>query len=164
MVAARMLGGRALPGFLLTVALGVGFAYSSTEIPPARNPFDGEPLLREALEQGPVAVPDGQLFLQMWHYAPEPLKSRLLFLADDEAALKYMGFDTIDGGIRVLRDWSSVGVVEYRNFASPGREFFVYQNTARPGWVIPKVAADGATVEVRKYAGFRALMRVRLKS
>jgi hypothetical protein len=99
----------------------------------------------------------------MWHYAPEPLKSRLLFLADDEAALKYMGFDTIDGGIRVLRGWSSAGVVEYRNFASPGREFFVYQNTARPGWVIPKVAADGATVEVRKYAGFRALMRVRLK-
>jgi hypothetical protein len=164
MIAAHMLGGRALPGFLLTAALTVGFGYSSLEIPPSRNPFDGEPLLREALEQGPVAVSDGQLFLQMWHYAPEPLKSRLLFLADNQAALQYMGFDTIDGGIRVLRDWSSVDVVEYPSFASPGREFLVYQNTLRPGWLISKVVDDGATVEIRKYAGFRALIRVRLKS
>jgi hypothetical protein len=163
MVAAHMLGGRALPGFLLMAAVGVGFCYSSLEIPPSRNPFDGEPLLREALQQGPVAVPDGQLFLQMWHYAPEPLKSRLLFLADNEAALKYMGYDTIDGGIRVLRDWSSVGVVEYQSFASPGREFLVYQNTLRPGWLVSKAVDDGASVEVRKYAGFRELMRVRLK-
>lgn len=164
MVAAHMLRGRALPGFLMTAALGMGFAYSSMEIPPSRNPFDGEPLLREALQQGPVAVPDGQLFLQMWHYAPEPLKSRLLFLADNQAALKYMGFDTIDGGIRDLRPWSSVQVVEYRSFARPGREFLVYQNTLRPGWLISKVVDEGATVELRKYAGFRSLMRVRLKS
>jgi hypothetical protein len=163
MVAAHIAGGRALPGFLLMAALAVGFGYVSLEIPPARNPFDGEPLLREALQQGPVAVPDGQLFLQMWHYAPEPLKSRLLFLADNAAALKYMGFDTIDGGIRVLRDWSTVSVVEYQSFASPGREFFVYQNTLRPGWLISRVVDDGATVEIRKYAVFRALVRVRLK-
>jgi hypothetical protein len=164
MVAAHLWGGRALPGFLLMAAVTVGFGYSSMEIPPSRNPFDGEPLLREALEQGPVAVSDGQLFLQMWHYAPEPLKSRLLFLADNQAALQYMGFDTIDGGIRVLRDWSSMRVVEYQSFASPGREFFVYQNTLRPGWLISKVVDDGATVEIRKYAGSRVLMRVRLKS
>jgi hypothetical protein len=74
-----------------------------------------------------------------------------------------MGFDTIDGGIRVLRDWSSMRVVEYQSFASPGWEFFVYQNTLRPGWLISKVVDDGATVEIRKYAGSRALMRVRLK-
>jgi hypothetical protein len=164
MVAAHMWAGRALPGFLLLAALGAGFLYSSMEAQPSRNPFDGEPLLREALQQGPVVVSDGQMFLQMWHYAPEPLKSRLLFLADNEAALQYMGFDTIDGGIRVLRDWSSMRVVEYRSFASAGREFLVYQNTLRPGWLISKVVDDGATVEIRKYAGARALIRVRLKS
>jgi hypothetical protein len=164
MVAAHVSGGRALPGFLLAAAVAAGFGYFSMEIPPARNPFDGEPLLREALQQGPVAVPDGQLFLQMWHYAPEPLKSRLLFLADNQAALKYMGFDTIDGGIRVLRDWSTVSVVEYQSFARPGREFLVYQNTLRPGWLISKAIDDGASVEIRKYAGFRELIRVRLKT
>jgi hypothetical protein len=99
----------------------------------------------------------------MWYYAPEPLKSRLRFLADNDSALKYMGFDTIDGGIRVLRSWSSVPVVEYQSFASPGREFLVYQNTLRPGWFISKAVDDGATVEIRKYQGSRALIRVRLK-
>jgi hypothetical protein len=57
-----------------------------------------------------------------------------------------------------------VRVVDYQNFASPGREFFVYQNTLRPGWLISKVVDDGATVEIRKYAGSRSLIRVRLKS
>ena len=164
MVAAHMFGGRALPGFLLTVALTACFGFTSMAIPPTRNPFDGEPELREALQQGPVAISDAQLFLQMWHYAPPPLKSRLLFLVDHEAALKYMGFANMDDALKQIRLWSSVRVVDYPNFASPGREFLVYQNTLRPGWLISKVVDDGATVEVRKYAGARALMRVRLKS
>jgi hypothetical protein len=163
MVAAHVCGGRALPGFLLVAALTVGFGLSSLAVPPSRNPFEAEPVLREALQQGPVAISDGQLFLRMWHYAPEPLKSRLLFLADNDAALKYMGFDTIDGGIRVLQSWSSIRVIEYQSFARPGREFLVYQNTLRPGWLISKVVDDGATVEIRKYQGSRALIRVRLK-
>jgi 4-amino-4-deoxy-L-arabinose transferase-like glycosyltransferase len=164
MVAAHVSGGRALPGFLLTAALGVGFGYLSMETPPSRNPFDNEPMLREALQQGPVVVTDGQLFLQMWHYAPEPLRSRLVFVADNAAAVKYMGFHTIDSGLTDLRHWSSVPVVEYRSFASPGREFLVYQNILRPGWLISKVVDDGATVEIRKYVGARVVIRVRLKS
>jgi len=164
MVAARMFQGRALPGFLLMAALTASFGFSSMTVPPIRNPFEGEPLLREALDQGPVAVADAQLFLQMWHYAPQPLKSRLLFLVDNEAALKYMGFASMDVALRAVQLWSSLRVVEYQSFATPGREFFVYQNSLRPGWLISKVVADGAAVEIRKYAGARALMRVRLKS
>lgn len=163
MLAADVFGGRALPGSLLALVLATGLGLTLIDVPQSRNPFEDEPILREALGTGPVVIPDGQLFLQMWHYAPEPLKPRLLFLADNDAAKKYMGFDTIDGGVLVLRPWSSVNAIDYRSFAAPGREFFVYQNTLRPGWLLPRVLEDGASVEVRNYKAYRALVRVRLK-
>jgi hypothetical protein len=110
-----------------------------------------------------VVVPDGQLFLQMWYYAPAPLKSRLLFLVDYQAAVRYMGFEAFDIGMTSLARWSSVPAVNYQDFATPGREFRLYQNSLRPGWVLAKVVADGASAEIEQYAITRQLVRVRLK-
>jgi hypothetical protein len=165
MLAAHLLGGRALWGFLMfgVAAVGLGFATIDT-ILPQQNPFDAEPILQQALRQGPVAIADGQLFLRMWQYAPVELKSRMFFIADNEAAVKYLGFETIDGGMRALVPWSSISLVEYADFAKPGREFLVYQNTLRPGWLLSKVVDDGGLAEIQKNSLFRSLIRVRLKS
>ena len=161
MVAAEFFGRRGAAGVLL---LGVLFAGANIRLMDHAvdgNPFDGEPVLKEALEQGPVVIPDGQLFMQMWHYAPERLKMRLVFLADDAAALKYLGFDTIEG-IRILLPWVPIRVIEYREFAKPGKEFLLYQNSLRPGWVLSRVVDDGANTAIRKVALFRQLVSVRL--
>ena len=163
MLAAHLLGGRALWGLVMWMVTVVGLGFATIDIPARQNPFDAEPILREALRQGPVAVPDGQLFLRMWQYAPDELKSRLLFLADNEAAVQYMGFDTIDGGMRGLVPWSQIPLVEYRDFAKPGREFLVYQNALRPGWLLSKVVDDGGLAEIQKQSPYRSLVRVRLK-
>jgi len=162
MIAAWLSDGRALPGFLLLLIALIPLAFVAIEVPPRANPNAGEPVLVKALQQGPVVVADGQLFLQMWHYAATPLKSNLLFLADNAAAVKYMGFDAIDGGVRALRPWAPVPVVEYKDFAAPGREFLVYQNTLRPGWLLASVIAGGGSAELVAYANQRQLYRVRL--
>jgi len=161
-MAARLSGGRALPGFLLLCLAVVPLAFVTWEVPPRHNPFADEPLLVEALRKGPVVVPDAQLFLQMWQYAPAPLKSKILFLADNASATKYLGFDALDGGLRVLRPWSSVQVLEYGDFAVPGREFLVYQNSLRPGWLLARVMADGASADVQAFTNYRQLFRVKL--
>jgi hypothetical protein len=163
MLAAHFLGGRALWGLTMLAVTAVGLGFATIDVPPRQDPFDDEPILREALRQGPVVIPDGQLFLRMWHYAPADSKARLLFLADNDAAVKYMGFDTIDGGMRGLVRWSSMPLVEYKDFAAPGREFLVYQNSLRPGWLLSKVVDDGALAEIQKQAPYRSLVRVRLK-
>jgi hypothetical protein len=163
MIVARLCHGRALPGFLLLGLSLLPLAFVTVEIPPSRRPFADEPILVQALQQGPVVVADGQLFLQMWHYAPDALKSNLLFLVDDAAAVKYMGFDSIDGGLRALRPWSSVQVIEYRDFAAPGREFPLYQNSLRPGWLLPKIVADGGSADLLAFTTYRQLYRARLK-
>lgn len=163
MVAAEFFGRRGAAGVVLLGVLVWGVTIRLIDYPVKGNPFESEPVLKKALEQGPVVIPDGQLFLQMWQYAPERLKPRLLYLADDAAALKYMGFETIDGGIRVLRQWAPVQVTEYSEFAKPGREFLVYQSSLRPGWVLSRVMADGANAGIRTVAPYRELVSVRLR-
>jgi hypothetical protein len=163
LLAAHLLGGRALWGLVMLAVAVVGLGFAAIDIPARQNPFDAEPILQEALRQGPVAIPDGQLFLRMWHYAPAEWKPRLFFLADNQAAVKYMGFDTIDAGMRGLVPWSQIPLVEYTDFATPGREFRIYQNSLRPGWLLSKVVDDGGLAEIQKLGPYRSLIRVRLK-
>ena len=127
------------------------------------NPYEAEPILQAALEKGLVVIPDGHLFLQMWHYAPPRLKPRLVFLADEAAARKYIGFDTIDGGIRALPEFGHMIVEDYAAFSRPGREFTLYQTALRPGWVLARVVEDGAKVEIQRASSYRQLISVRLR-
>jgi hypothetical protein len=162
MIAAWLANGRAFAGFLLVCVMVLPLALAVLEVP-AHNPLEEESMLVKALGQGPVVVPDGLLFLQMWYYAPAPLKSRLLFLVDSEAAVKYMGFDSIDVGVGNLRPWSPVPAVNYKDYATPGREFRLYQNSVQPGWVLPKVVGEGGSAQIEQYDNYRQLVRVRLK-
>jgi hypothetical protein len=163
MVAAQLVRGRDLFGFLLVFVLLAALVIVTFQNPAPHNPFNDEPILQKALETDTVVISDGQLFLQMWQYAPEALKSRLLFVADTELAVQYMGFDTIDGGLLLLRPWSPAKVVEYKSFYAPGREFLVYQQLFRPGWLLTKVVKDGAVAKIEGAQGFRQLVRVRFQ-
>jgi hypothetical protein len=163
MIAARLAKGRALAGFLLLCVSALPLVFVMVEVPDRDNPVVRDSALVKALEQGPVVVPDGQLFLQMWYYTPEPLKSRLVYLLDPQAAVRYMGFDAIDVGIDHLRPWSSVITADYKDYATPGREFRLYQSAMRPGWVLAKVVGDGGSAQIEQYAINRQLIRVRLK-
>jgi len=163
MLAARLTKGRTLVGFLLTIVAMIGLGMMTLTVPPVRNPFLQEPILAKALETGDVVIPDGQLFLQMWQYAPARLKSRILFVADSAAAVKYMGFDSIDDGLRVVRPWSTARIIDYRDYFAPGREFLVYQNTLRPGWLLSRVLQEEGTAQLEAYDGYRELLRVRFR-
>jgi hypothetical protein len=163
MVAAHLAGGRPLFGFLIFVSLLTGLGLVTISMPGGQDPYRQEPELQKALAEGPVVIPDGQLFLLMWQYAPPALRPRLHFVADGEAAIRYMGFDTIDEGLRVLRPWAPVQVVDARDFLTPGREFVLYQNTLRPAWLLSKIVDDGGSAQVLAHAGFRELVKVRVK-
>lgn len=161
MLSAYWTRGRTMVGFVMTIVTLVGLGLVTMEVPPAGNPFLHEPILAKALQAGDVIIPDGQLFLQMWQYAPPPLKSRILFLADGGAAVQYMGFDSIDNGLQVIRPWSTAHVIDYRDFFAPGREFLIYQNTLRPGWLLSKVMQEQGTAQIEAYDGYRELIRAR---
>ena len=157
---AQLGAGRSLPAYLLVLALLFPFFLPILSSPGHLNPYEQESLVHASLERGPVVVPDGQLFLQLWYYAPERLKSRLWFPADTAAAVKYLGFDTIDDGLLILRPWAKLSVMEYRDFHPAGGEFVAYQNIFRPGWVKARAVEEGATVEVKGLNRLRELLLI----
>jgi hypothetical protein len=161
-VLSRLTGGRSIPAFFLVNVLVLAMLLAAVANPRPTNPFSREPILSAALEEGPVVVDDGHLFLQMWYYAPAELRARMVFLVDYQAAVRHMGFDTIDGGIFVLRPYADVNAVQYRDFHPPGGEFLVYHNALRPSWVVPKAMEDGAAVDVLRVNTERQLLRIRL--
>ncbi len=164
-VAAHMARGRALPAFLMLAISTFPLIVVTTTVPPPRDPVAEESVLVDALKQGPVVVADGQLFMQMWLYLPEPLKSNLLFLVDRDAATKYQAFNTvaIDSALSSVRDFYPIHALDYRTFATPGREFRLLQNPLKPGWMLEKIAADGGSEVIDRYTNLRQLYRIRMK-
>lgn len=156
--------GRALPALLLAIACLEPLVMSTLESPAPNNPYQEEPLLHAALERGPVVIADGEMFLRLWYYAPERLKSHLLYLSARGPAVKYMGFATIDQALLPLRRWAPLNVIEYQRFSPPGGEFLAYQNTTRPGWVLFQALEEGATVQVLSGNMERELLRIHRRS
>lgn len=163
-VTAHVSGGRSLPAFLLAaLAILPAVLVTGTAAGP-RNVLSEERLLMDALNQGPVVIPDGQFFLQMWFYLPEPMKSRVVFLVDGEAAVKYQVYNTasIDGALSFARQYYPIPVVDYRSFAVPGKSFRLLQTPFMPGWVLAKVVADGGQAVIDRYTPLRQLYQVKL--
>ena len=163
MLASRLLRTHSLFGLLLTCVLIAPLALHAVPSGGVPNPYLQEPMLAKASADEPVVIPDGRLFLQMWYYAPANVKSRLLYVTDRDAAIKYMGFDSIDYGLMLLRPWTSARIIEYRSFFAPGRRFLVYQNMARPEWLLHKVVEEGGTAEIQSYSRTRALLQTRFR-
>jgi hypothetical protein len=161
-VVARLSGGRSLPAFVMLALAVLRLVVVTATIPPPGNPLAGESVLLKALAQGPVVVAEGQTFMQVWYYTPEPLKSNLVFLVDSVASVKYGPSDAIDSSMTGLRRWYPFRVIDYRDFATPGKEFRVLQNPIMPGWLLRKVAADGGAEAVEQYTDLRQLYRVRM--
>ena len=164
-VVARMARGRSLVAFLLVVLAGIRLIIVTINVPPPRDVVAEENVLVDALRQGPVVVADGQLFMQMWWYLPQPLKANLRFLVDSEASVKYQAFNTaaVDATLTSVGQSFPIPVVEYRSFASPGKEFRLLQNPLKLGWPLEKIAADGGEEVIERYTTLRQLYRIRMK-
>jgi len=164
-VVARMARGRSLVAFLMVALAGLRLIVVTTTFSPPRDLQGEEFVLVDALKQGPVVVADGQLFMQMWLYLPEPLKSNLIFLVDREASLKYQTFNTaaIDAALTSVRQSFPIPAKDFQTFATPDKEFHLLQNPLKPGWMLEKIAADGGSEVIDRYTNLRQLYRIRMK-
>jgi hypothetical protein len=163
-VVARLSRGRLLVAFLMLAFTALPLIQVTATIPPPRDLLSEEFVLVDALKQGPVVVADGQLFMQMWFYLPESLKSNMIFLVDSDASVKFQIFTTasIDAALASVRQVLPVHVFDYRSFATSGKDFRILQNPLKPGWLLEKIAADGGSEGIDRYTAGRQLYHVRM--
>lgn len=75
----------------------------------------------------PIVAADLHSFMTLAHYAPPAISSRVVYLADPQASLHYLGHDTVDRGILDLKPWFHVAVEEYDAYVNSHDRFLVYQ-------------------------------------
>lgn len=144
--AARWAGQRSALGIACFIAALAPFLFHFTQIHrhPLRDPYTRARLLREELEtqNEPVVVSNYIAFLEIWYYAPQNVKPRLLCLDDENAAVKFRHMDDVAGDS--LRD-IGVPFYSYREFATSGKQFVIY--FVGWSWMTSKILEDGGTLE-----------------
>lgn len=86
--------------------------------------------------QLPIVAADLHSFMTIAHYAPQDLASRVVYLADSQAAIRYLGHDTIDRGILDLNPWFRVPVEKYAPFMAAHSQFLLYARARGiPSWL-----------------------------
>jgi Dolichyl-phosphate-mannose-protein mannosyltransferase len=122
--------------------------------PPQTTLNDYSLLLKDNTDL-PIAVAYGVDYLPLEYQAPQPLAGRLLYLADQPAALHYTGVDSPDRSLPLLGQWAPFQVEAYPSYIQTHKQFLVYELI--PGWLIPKLLDDGAQVTVRVRQGSTVL-------
>ena len=92
-----------------------------------------------------MVVSDPHLFLEVAHFASPALASRLVYVSDPEASVRYIGNDTAERALRGLRHWADIHVEDYRPFLAAHQRFLVY-GTFR--WLKDALEKDAARLEV----------------
>jgi hypothetical protein len=74
----------------------------------------------------PIVAGDLHTFMTLAHYAPPAIMSRVVYLANPQASVRYFGHDTVDRGILDLKPWFQVTVEEYTPYLASHDQFLVH--------------------------------------
>ena len=111
----------------------------------------------------PVVVSSGYQYLPMVYYTPVDLRFRLYAITDPQASLVFNASDSVDLALLVLRQYSSLQVEGYRDFAGKHRDFLlVSQHDVRFDWWPARLSRDGQTLRLLGMAGNNEVYRVTL--
>ena len=85
------------------------------------------------------------------------IKSRIVYLADPELALKHLGHNSVERGmLDLLRPWFRMNVVEFEPYVAAHSRFLVYGDFVRLSflnWLLPELHARGWRTELLNLGG-----------
>lgn len=161
----RALKSERLAGILLATVFAGWFAYKGvTKIKmqaaanggfatPIAAPLQNAPWMRVLEETDtslPVAVVPAVFFLQMQHYAPKQVRGRMVYLSSEKYALQFEGIYTGETNLIQFARLLPVHVADYDTFVTANRHFLICAETTNATWLLEKLRADNAHIELRK--------------
>jgi hypothetical protein len=108
-------------------------------------------LQADRAETLPIVCSDPHTFLVLSHYARPEIRSRLVYLSDQDASMRYLGHNSVERGmLDLLKPWFRLNVQEYRPFLASRKPFLLCGDPQYfLNWVIRDLAASGAHIELR---------------
>ena len=95
----------------------------------------------------PIVMDSESDFVELYHYGPPEMRSRLVNLLDTAAAIQFRGSDTAQRSIRIAQSFRELHTLSYRDFVARHHEFLVAR-LRQEGWVVQKLLADGAKIDL----------------
>ena len=117
-------------------------------------------LSRAAPDDAPLVIASPHIFFQLSYYAPPPLASRLVYLTDTAAAMRYFKTDTVELGLQEFRRWTPISVEDYRSYVRTHPRFLLYGDTGAWVWLLPELIATGARLQLVSVRGSLRLFLV----
>jgi hypothetical protein len=108
----------------------------------------------------PIVVADLLTFMPLAYYAPPDLAARLVYLADPERSLHYLGHSSADQGILELKPWFPVKIERYGSYVDSQRRFLVYGNLGLFNWLFDELTAAEMQIKLRGHHADKLLLLV----
>ena len=109
----------------------------------------------------PIVASDPHTFIELAHYAPPEIASRLVYLADPPTALRRLGYDSVERGmIDLLKPWFGLNVTDYKSYTASHPRFLTYGSFGFLNWITPQLEEDGMRIEMRGRNGGKFLFLV----
>lgn len=87
----------------------------------------------------PIIISGSKLYLKMYHYLPDNIKSKPQYLIDRELMRHYLGYDTDQIDLVNLNAIVSLNLSPYKDFIHSSKVFMV---VGKKGWLIKKIIDD----------------------
>jgi hypothetical protein len=159
-LSARLLLGRRSAIVLAAVFLSLSAAHSLKPWALGWSRPSVDAMLADAPADLPIVITDVLEFLQTAHYADPPLRARLYYIADRDAAVRYTGQDESDAHILALRAWAPFRIDTYESFRATHARFVLYDTQGMYAWMVPRLIDDGAHVRLLRRQGGALLYAV----
>jgi hypothetical protein len=110
----------------------------------------------------PVVIADPQTFVVLSHYSRPEFRSRIVYLADPDLALKALGHNSVERGmLDLIGPWFGMHVVHYQPFLADHPAFLLYGDFVRLSflnWILPDLQARGMRTELLNRSGDNLLL------
>src|SRR5262249_36781711 len=110
-----------------------------------------ERLVRSARHEDlPVVVSDPDDFLRLSHYASADLAGRFVSMVDTREEVVYVGSDSTDAQLDILRSYSRLHIYDFKTFVTRNPIFLLYSGDGAFGWDWwpRKLERDGYNLQV----------------
>ncbi len=105
----------------------------------------------------PVVVSYGIDYFQLVYYGSPALVTRLVHVVDPPQATVYLGNDTVDKELLILRSYIPLQVYEFHDFAAKHPEFLLYTGS---DWWAARLVDDGYVLRLVAIHEYRRVYRV----
>jgi hypothetical protein len=149
---ANRIAGLALAFFFLTWFVAKNEAFVKIQMAqnggirrPLAEPFRRSPWMRDLEGQSlPVLATPAVFFMQLQQYAPDTVRSRVSYAADESLALKYDGIFTGDTNLLRFSRALPLRVPRFDDFVHANHHFFLIAEMTNPTWHVRALMDRGA--------------------